>query len=127
MSMRPQSSIAPVLCEKPPATNLAEAAAMIEATSRQHVRFGVIFPRRFWPAAQRLHAAIEAGRLGRLILGDCVVKWWRSADYYQLDPWRGKWDSEGGGVLINQAIHAIDQFPREASSAPAFPAPRLRR
>jgi predicted dehydrogenase len=98
------------LCEKPLAADLAEAAAMIEATRRAGVTFGVIFQRRFWPAAQRLHAAIEAGKLGRLILGDCVVKWWRSVDYYRLDPWRGKWASEGGGVLVNQAIHAIDQF-----------------
>jgi predicted dehydrogenase len=99
-----------VLCEKPIAVDLAAADAMIDATRRAGVTFGVIFQRRFWPAAQRLRAAIEAGKLGRVVLGDCVVKWWRSPDYYRLDPWRGRWDTEGGGVLVNQAIHAIDQY-----------------
>jgi predicted dehydrogenase len=99
-----------VMCEKPMSVDLAAADAMIAATRRAGVTFGVIFQRRFWPAAQRLRAAIDAGKLGRVILGDCVVKWWRSAEYYKLDPWRGKWDTEGGGVLVNQAVHAIDQY-----------------
>jgi UDP-N-acetyl-2-amino-2-deoxyglucuronate dehydrogenase len=99
-----------VMCEKPIAVDLAAADAMIEATRRAGVTFGVIFQRRLWPAAQRLRAAIDAGKLGRVILGDCVVKWWRPPDYYLMDPWRGRWDTEGGGVLVNQAIHAIDQY-----------------
>jgi UDP-N-acetyl-2-amino-2-deoxyglucuronate dehydrogenase len=99
-----------VMCEKPIASDLEAADAMIAATTRAGVSFSVIFQRRFWPAAQRLRAAIDGGKLGRLILGDCVVKWWRPAEYYGLDPWRGKWDSEGGGVLINQAVHALDHY-----------------
>jgi predicted dehydrogenase len=96
------------ICEKPLATNLVDVDAMLEATQEAGVKFAAIFQRRFWPAAQRLRQAIDAGKLGRPILGDCVVKWHRSPEYYAMDPWRGSWAGEGGGVLTNQAVHAID-------------------
>jgi predicted dehydrogenase len=97
-----------VLCEKPIAVRLAEADRMIAAARRGGIRFGVIFQRRFWPASQRLRAAIDAGQLGRLTLGECTSRLWRSREYYASDPWRGKWATEGGGVLMNQAVHFID-------------------
>jgi predicted dehydrogenase len=99
-----------VLCEKPLAISLAEADRMIEAARQAGITFGVIFQRRFWPAAQRIRGAIDAGRLGRPTLGECAVRIWRSPEYFASDPWRGTWASEGGGVLMNQAVHAIDQF-----------------
>lgn len=99
-----------VLCEKPVAVSLAGADRMIEAARTAGTKFGVIFQRRWWPAAQRIRTAIDDGKLGRLTLGECVVKIWRSADYFGMDPWRGQWATEGGGVLMNQAVHAIDQF-----------------
>lgn len=99
-----------VLCEKPIAVSLAEADRMIAAADAAGVKFGVIFQRRFWPAAHRMRAAIDAGKIGRPTLGECSVRIWRSADYFASDPWRGKWATEGGGVLMNQAVHAIDQF-----------------
>jgi predicted dehydrogenase len=97
-----------VLCEKPIAARLEDADRMIEACEQAGVTFGVIFQRRFWPAAQRIRQAIDAGRLGTPILGECTARLWRSADYFAADPWRGKWATEGGGVLMNQAVHAID-------------------
>ena len=99
-----------VLCEKPIAIGLAEADRMVEAAERAGIAFGVIFQRRFWPAAQRIRAALDAGRLGRPTLGECSVRIWRSPEYFASDPWRGTWASEGGGVLMNQAVHAIDLF-----------------
>ena len=99
-----------VLCEKPIAIALDEADRMIEATDRAGVTFGVIFQRRFWPAAQRMRRAIDEGRLGTLTLGECSARIWRPQEYFESDPWRGKWATEGGGVLMNQAVHAIDQF-----------------
>jgi|DewCreStandDraft_5_1066085.scaffolds.fasta_scaffold03790_6 predicted dehydrogenase len=99
-----------VIVEKPLSVDLREADRAIAAARRAGIRFGVIFQRRFWPAAQRAHQAIAAGKLGRIILGDCLVKWYRPRAYYERDPWRGRWDSEGGGVLVNQAVHAIDMF-----------------
>ena len=99
-----------VLCEKPIATTIGEADRMIAATDEAGVKFGVIFQRRFWPAAQRIRKAIDDGKLGNLTLGECTVRLWRGPDYFALDPWRGKWATEGGGILMNQAVHSIDHF-----------------
>lgn len=99
-----------VLCEKPISISLADADRMIDATDRAGVKFGVIFQRRFWPASRRIRKAIDDGRLGRLTLGECSVRIWRSQEYFDSEPWRGTWKTEGGGVLMNQAVHAIDQF-----------------
>jgi len=99
-----------VLCEKPVAITLGEADRMIAACDNNGVKFGVIFQRRFWPAAQRMRQAIDAGKLGNLTLGECTVRIWRDAAYFAADPWRGKWATEGGGVLMNQAVHSIDHF-----------------
>ena len=57
-----------------------------------------------------MRRAIDEGRLGTLTLGECSARIWRPQEYFESDPWRGKWASEGGGVLMNQAVHAIDQF-----------------
>lgn len=99
-----------VLCEKPITIDLGEADGMIAAAARADIRFGVIFQRRLWPAAQRLRRAIDDGKLGKLTLGECAVRIWRSQAYFDSAPWRGTWANEGGGVLMNQAVHAIDQF-----------------
>jgi UDP-N-acetyl-2-amino-2-deoxyglucuronate dehydrogenase len=99
-----------VLCEKPIAVDLAAADRMIEATDKADVTFGVLFQRRFWPAAQRIRAAIEDGRLGRPVLGEVSVLLHRPANYYAADAWRGRWDTDGGGVLMTQAIHQVDML-----------------
>ena len=99
-----------VLCEKPLSISLADADRMIEAADRAGITFGVIFQRRFWPAAQRIYEAIAAGCLGKLTLAECAVRIWRPESYFASDPWRGTWATEGGGVLMNQAVHAIDHL-----------------
>lgn len=99
-----------VLCEKPMTVSLVEADRMIAAARRAGIRFGVIFQRRFWPAAQRLHAAVAAGKLGAPTLAECSARLWRPESYFAADPWRGKWATEGGGVLMNQAVHVLDLF-----------------
>lgn len=96
------------LCEKPVAIQLDEIDRMIDATESAGVNFGVIFQRRFWPAAQRLRAAIDTGEIGTPTLGTSQSFLWRSEEYFAQDPWRGKWATEGGGVLMNQAVHVID-------------------
>lgn len=98
------------IVEKPMTMDLAEADRAIEATRKADVRFGVIFMRRFWPAAQRARRAIDDGKLGRLILGDCLLKWYRPESYYRSAPWRGTWAGENGAALVNQAVHALDMF-----------------
>lgn len=96
-----------VLCEKPIAADLQEADRMVEATAQAGVLFGVLFQRRFWPAATRIRRAIDEGRIGPPISGGVSARFCRDAAYY-AEPWRGRWDTEGGGVLMTQAIHHID-------------------
>ncbi len=97
-----------VLCEKPMARNVAECDAMIDACARADVRLGVIFQSRFEPLTRRVKALIDDGALGNLIWTSANTLWYRSDEYYRSGAWRGKLEHEGGGVLINQAIHAID-------------------
>jgi len=96
-----------VLCEKPIATTLVEADRMIAAVDTAGVKFGVVFQRRMWAGARRVRAALDDGRLGTPITGSCLVQLRRDAEYF-AEAWRGRWDTEGGGVLMTQAIHHID-------------------
>lgn len=97
-----------VLCEKPLATELVAAERMVRACDDAGVVLGVFLQRRFWPAVRRMRAALTAGELGVPILGECTVLLERTSDYYARDPWRGKWATCGGGVLMTQAIHHLD-------------------
>ncbi|MGH9836668.1 MAG: Gfo/Idh/MocA family protein [Blastocatellia bacterium] len=96
-----------VLVEKPIETNLKKADTLIEACDRNGVKLGVIFQSRFLPAVQKIKRAIDEGRLGRLMVGDAYVKWYRAPEYY-ADSWHGTMALDGGGALINQAIHTVD-------------------
>ena len=97
-----------VLCEKPLARTTAECDKMIAACDRAGVTLGVVFQSRFEPLSLQLKRLINEGALGRLVWNSANTIWYRSAEYYRSGPWRGTWAHEGGGVLINQAIHAID-------------------
>ncbi|MBC8166787.1 MAG: Gfo/Idh/MocA family oxidoreductase [Bryobacteraceae bacterium] len=97
-----------VLVEKPLASDLADCDRMIEASRKNNVRLGVISQRRFFEPVKRMKAAIDAGNIGKPVLGTVLMLSWRDEAYYQSDPWRGKWASEGGGVLVNQSPHQLD-------------------
>ncbi len=97
-----------VLVEKPLAVSLADCDAMIRAAERSGVKLGVISQRRCYPSTQRVKAAIDAGKIGKPIIGTATLLGWRDQKYYESDPWRGKWEAEGGGVLVNQAPHQLD-------------------
>jgi UDP-N-acetyl-2-amino-2-deoxyglucuronate dehydrogenase len=97
-----------VLCEKPIATKWESAERMVAACEEAGVQLGVLFQRRFWPASQKIRAAIDDGTLGRAIMAQCSVMLHRAPEYYNRDAWRGTWDSDGGGVLMSQAVHQID-------------------
>ena len=99
-----------VIVEKPMTVDLQEADAMIACARRTGRTLAVIFQRRFWPAALRGRQAIVDGKLGSPVAAECELSWWRTEEYYRRDPWRGRWDTEGGGVLCNQGIHALDMF-----------------
>jgi len=97
-----------VLVEKPMATNVADCDRMIKAAREAGVRLGVISQRRFYPPVLRVKEAIESGKIGEPALGVLMMFGWRSREYYAMDEWRGTWRGEGGGVLVNQAVHQLD-------------------
>lgn len=97
-----------VLVEKPLASTLEACDAMLRAAEDANVKLGVVSQRRFLEPVQRMRAAIDDGKIGTPILGHFLMYSWRDEAYYASDPWRGKWDSEGGGVLVNQSPHQLD-------------------
>lgn len=97
-----------VLVEKPLEITLARCDDIIRACEQAGVLLGGILPSRFTPANIALKNAIDAGRFGRLTLGDTYVKWWRTQQYYDQGGWRGTWKLDGGGAYMNQAIHNVD-------------------
>lgn len=97
-----------VLCEKPMALTEADARAMIEARDCSCRQLAVCFQNRFNRASVYMKNVMDSGKLGRLIGARAQVTWDRKPEYYENSSWRGRWESEGGGVLINQAIHTFD-------------------
>lgn len=97
-----------VVVEKPIEITVAGARDLIKSCQTNDVKLSVIFQHRFTPAAQKIRQAIDQGLLGKLVLGDAYVKWYRSPEYYESNPWRGTKSIDGGGALMMQAIHTID-------------------
>ena len=97
-----------VIVEKPLEITLPRCDAMIAACRTAGMTLATIFPSRFHESSRLMKAAIDGGRLGRLILGDAYVKWFRTQQYYDSGAWRGTWNLDGGGALMNQAIHNVD-------------------
>ncbi len=97
-----------VLVEKPLDVTTAKADELIAATDRAGVKLGVFFQDRLKPDIVRMKAMVDAGVLGRPILAAGRVKWYRAPDYYGGSRWRGTFALDGGGALINQAIHTLD-------------------
>src|SRR5699024_5188419 len=97
-----------VLTEKPMAIHYQDAVEMIEAANEADVTLGVIFQNRYNPGSQLIKKMIESGDLGAIKSGKLSVTWDRSDEYYQKSDWKGTWDKEGGGFVIDQAIHTMD-------------------
>jgi predicted dehydrogenase len=97
-----------VIVEKPLEITLRRCDKIIEACKKNRVKLSAIFPSRFHDSSQELKRAVEGGRFGRLTVGDSYVKWYRSQEYYDSGAWRGTWELDGGGALMNQAIHSVD-------------------
>ena len=96
-----------VVVEKPLEITPARVDQITAAAEKAGVKVAAIFQGRFGAGAQKVKAAIDAGRLGRLVLASAYIKWYRTTEYYQT-PWKGTWDLDGGGALMNQAIHGVD-------------------
>jgi predicted dehydrogenase len=97
-----------VVVEKPLEITSARCDAIIAACEANKVQLCTIFPSRFGDANRELKKATEAGRFGRLTLGETTCKWWRSQQYYDEGGWKGTLALDGGGALMNQAIHNVD-------------------
>jgi UDP-N-acetyl-2-amino-2-deoxyglucuronate dehydrogenase len=93
--------------QKPIATNLQTARRMIQTAREAGITLGVVSQHRFDDSILFLKRALAAGRLGNLLEADAYVKWFRSDEYYARAI-KGSWRTEGGGALINQAIHQVD-------------------
>ncbi len=97
-----------VVVEKPLEITAERCDRIIRACADNGVKLCTIFPSRFSDANQALKAAVDAGRFGRLTLGETTCKWWRSQAYYDEGGWKGTKALDGGGALMNQAIHNVD-------------------
>ena len=97
-----------VLCEKPLDITTEHMDAMIAACRDAGVRLGCILQRRTYPASRKVRQMLREGRIGRLVLCDSYQKYYRSPAYYESAGWRGTWELDGGGALMNQAVHGID-------------------
>jgi predicted dehydrogenase len=96
-----------VVCEKPMALSTKDADAMNEAAKKAGKKLAVCFQNRFNGPVQKLRAALEAGRFGRVLHGMVQIRWNRNEAYYAEAPWRGTWVQDGG-TLMNQCTHGID-------------------
>jgi predicted dehydrogenase len=97
-----------VIVEKPLEITLSRCDRIIRECEKARVKLSAIFPSRFHRSSIELKRAVDAGRFGRLTLGEAYVKWFRSQAYYDSGAWRGTWELDGGGALMNQAIHSVD-------------------
>lgn len=96
------------LVEKPFAADLGACDRSMAAAREAGVTIGVMSQRRWYRPIVRMRRAIDAGKIGAPIMANVVVLGWRDEAYYQSDPWRGRWSTEGGGVLVNQTPHQLD-------------------
>ena len=97
-----------LMVEKPLEITLARGMEIVEAAEKKGVKLGGIFQSRFYESSRIIKKALEDERFGRLVMGDAYVKWFRSQEYYDRFDWKGTFEFDGGGTLMNQSIHAID-------------------
>jgi UDP-N-acetyl-2-amino-2-deoxyglucuronate dehydrogenase len=95
-----------LMIEKPLDSTVEGTDHILREAEKAGVRVGSIFQARFGDAARQVKAAIDTGRFGRMVLASCYVKWNRGVEYYT--GWKGKLSEDGGGAVINQAIHGVD-------------------
>ncbi|HSK32100.1 MAG TPA: Gfo/Idh/MocA family oxidoreductase [Propionicimonas sp.] len=97
-----------VLTEKPIGQSVAAGRRLVQRATGASRKVGVVFQNRYNPTAIAIHGVLTSGVLGPITGARAAVWWFRPAAYYAAAPWRGRWDTAGGGVLINQAIHTLD-------------------
>lgn len=97
-----------VVIEKPIALNSEQAEEIVNRADKKGVFVTVISQLRYSESIMQVKRIVESGKLGRITLGNAIMKYWRSPEYYASSPWRGTWGMDGGGALMNQGIHGVD-------------------
>lgn len=118
-----------VLCEKPLDITSEKMTEMIDVCKENNVKLGAVYQRRTLDAAVITRKAIQEGKLGKIVLGDAYLKYYRSPEYYESAGWRGTWEMDGGGALMNQGVHGVDLIQwmvGEVESVFAYSAPLVR-
>ena len=107
-----------VLSEKPVAVTVSAADKMVEVAAQNGVLLGVMFQQRTEGVRVKMKQMIDAGELGEIHRISMTAPWYRPQSYYGSGSWRGTWKGEGGGILMNQAPHSLDQFVWLAGGSP---------
>ncbi|WP_028547408.1 Gfo/Idh/MocA family protein [Paenibacillus sp. UNC451MF] len=118
-----------ILCEKPLDITLESMDAMITACRDNNVKLATVFQKRTTELAIQTRQAVQEGKLGKLVLGDAYLKYYRSPEYYKSADWRGTWEVDGGGALMNQGVHGVDiirWIMGDVESVFAYAAPLVR-
>lgn len=97
-----------VLSEKPMSIKYEDAVRAVEAAEHYGLKYGVIFQCRYNTPSMLVKRRVCDGSLGAVKCGRTTLTWYRPNYYYDDSDWKGTWDKEGGGVVIDQAIHSID-------------------
>jgi UDP-N-acetyl-2-amino-2-deoxyglucuronate dehydrogenase len=97
-----------VITEKPMDITLEKADSMIAACREAGIKLGIISQHRLDPSVITLKRLLDEGAFGKLVVGTGAINWYRSQQYYDSSPWRGTWQWDGGGALMNQGIHIVD-------------------
>lgn len=97
-----------VLCEKPMSIDYADAEANVKLAAEKGLQYGIIFQCRYNDTSRLIRENLDNGKLGKIISVRSTLTWYRPDEYYALSDWKGTWDKEGGGVIIDQAIHSLD-------------------
>lgn len=100
-----------VLCEKPIAATVSAADRMLAACRRHGVLLAMDFQQRTTPIYRTMHRLLSSDAVGELSRVALVAtNWYRTQSYYDSGSWRGTWEGEGGGVVMNQAPHQLDMY-----------------
>lgn len=97
-----------VLCEKPMSIRYEDAVENVKLAEEKGVKYGIIFQCRYNDSARLVKESLVSGKLGKIISARVVLTWCKPDSYYSLSDWKGTWEKEGGGVVIDQAIHSLD-------------------
>ena len=98
------------LIEKPLEVTIEKADEIIAAADKHGVTVAAVYPGRFYDISLKLKEAVDKGRFGKMVLGNAYVQWNRSEAYYNSAAWRGTWELDGGGALMNQGVHQVDML-----------------